>query len=142
LCFDLSIFELFVPLSKGGKVTIVSNLLQQGDMPESAGTTLINTVPSVMNESLRLKEMPETLQTVNMAGEGLPPWLAKKIYEETRATRLVNLYGPTEDTTYSTCMEIKRGEEDRLSIGYPVSNSQLYVLDEGMGFQPVGVAGE
>src|SRR5204862_3210777 len=53
LCFDLSVFEMFVPLSCGGKVIIVRNALDLPDLPAKAEVTLINTVPSVAAELLR-----------------------------------------------------------------------------------------
>ena len=80
ICFDLSIFELFVPLSWGGKVILVENVLQ---LPSGSGrhqVTLINTVPSAMTELLRINGLPESLRTVNLAGEPLRSDLVEQIY--------------------------------------------------------------
>jgi len=65
ICFDLSIFELFVPLSCGGCVVLVDNALQLANLPVAEQVTLINTVPSVISELLRLQALPASLHTIN-----------------------------------------------------------------------------
>ena len=71
ICFDLSIFELFVPLSWGGKVILAENALHLHSMTEKNEVTLINTVPSVMAELLAMGNLPDSVRTVNLAGEPL-----------------------------------------------------------------------
>jgi non-ribosomal peptide synthetase component F len=71
VCFDLSIFEIFVPLSWGGKVVLIENLLSLIDLEHTSGITLINTVPSAMNALLSVGSLPPSVQTVNLAGEPL-----------------------------------------------------------------------
>ncbi|HEY8411306.1 MAG TPA: condensation domain-containing protein, partial [Pyrinomonadaceae bacterium] len=58
ICFDLSIFELFVTLSHGGHVIFANNALQLPELAPAAEVTLINTVPSAMAELLRMKAVP------------------------------------------------------------------------------------
>jgi acyl-coenzyme A synthetase/AMP-(fatty) acid ligase/acyl carrier protein len=120
-------------------VIVVENVLQVGQVE---GVKLINTVPSAMMELLRMKAIPETVRTVNLAGEALKRALPEQIYKESGVERVVNLYGPTEDTTYTSYEEIERGGKEEVGIGRAISNSRIYVLDEGMKAQPVGVAGE
>jgi amino acid adenylation domain-containing protein len=141
ICFDLSVFELFLPLSSGGKVILAKNAL---DLPElqSSGVTLINTVPSAMAELTRLKAIPESVRTVNLAGEPLRNRLAQEVYRHNNIERLFNLYGPSEDTTYSTFALVRRGAGDEPTIGRPISNTQAYVLDGRLNPCPIGVAGE
>ena len=79
---------------------------------------------------------------VNLAGEVLSPALARQVYERTTVKRLLNLYGPTEDTTYSSYACVKRGEDDQVSIGKPIANTQMYVLNGNLDLAPIGVAGE
>ncbi len=100
LGFDLSVFEIFAPLSCGGRVVLAENVLE---LPGLAGTgiTLVNTVPSAMAELIRLGPLPPSVRTVCLAGEALPRPLAEAIHAR-GPVRLWNLYGPTEDTTYST----------------------------------------
>ncbi len=139
LCFDLSVYELFVPLSSGGRVVLVENALALQALPGGADVTLINTVPSVMVELMRLG-IPESVLTVNLAGEPLSTELVNRIYRETRAERVYDLYGPSEDTTYSTYT--LRRPEAPATIGRPIAGTQAYVLDRNRQLVPFGVPGE
>src|SRR5262249_28646204 len=69
ICADLSIFELFVPLHSGGQVIIVHNVLHLSQVPAAHQATLINTVPSAINELLQLNYLPPSAYIVNLAGE-------------------------------------------------------------------------
>ncbi len=141
ICFDLSVFELFVPLSCGGTVILVENILHLASSPVATDVTLINTVPSAIAELVRLGGVPDTVRTVNLAGESLTPELVQRVYERMRVENVYNLYGPSEDTTYSTQAQVERGAT-RVTIGRPIANTEAYILDKRMGVSPVGVAGE
>lgn len=140
ICFDLSVFEIFVPLSMGGTVIIAENALALPKLPRAAEVTLINTVPSAIAELVRMGGIPPSVQVVNLAGEALPTSLAQRIYDKTEVSKVYNLYGPTEDTTYSTYTLVRRGEE--VTIGRPLPNTQAYILDESRRPLPIGVPGE
>jgi amino acid adenylation domain-containing protein len=144
ICFDLSVFEIFAPLSWGGKTIVVRNALSLAEIGQSAGVRLLNTVPSAMAELLRIKGVPDWIRTVNLAGEALPPSTVQQLFEESKVERAFNLYGPSEDTTYSTYACLKRGETNgrAVPIGKPISNTQAYVLDREYQPVPVGVIGE
>jgi amino acid adenylation domain-containing protein len=142
LCFDLSVFEMFAPLSTGGKVIVVDDALDLARLRGDEKVTLINTVPSAMKALVEMKAVPETVKVVNLAGEALRAELAKQVYELETVERLYNLYGPTEDTTYSTYTLVEKGSSEEPTIGVPIANTETYILDEEMGLVPVGVAGE
>jgi amino acid adenylation domain-containing protein len=143
ICFDLSIFEIFVPLCFGGTVFMVENALDLETMACAERVRLVNTVPSAMRELLRTGAVPESVRTVNLAGEALPRELVHQVYETTGVERVFNLYGPSEDTTYSTFAFLQSGSTNRtVSIGRPVSNTQSYILNEWMQPVPLGVTGE
>jgi amino acid adenylation domain-containing protein len=141
VCFDLSVFELFVPLACGGKVILSENALQLPELAAAEEVTLINTVPSAMRELVRLGGVPASVTTVNLAGEPLKGALVRQVYRQETVREVYNLYGPSEDTTYSTFALMRRDEATPL-IGQPISNSRAYVLDERMRPAPVGVVGE
>jgi amino acid adenylation domain-containing protein len=141
ICFDLSIFELFVPLTCGGKVVLAENLLQLPDLPRRSEVTLVNTVPSAMAELVRMKGLPE-FETVILCGEVFSHKLACDIFEHTTAKRVFNLYGPSEDTVYSTVALVDRDSDGPPTIGWPIHNSAVYVLDEQRRPVPTGVYGE
>ena len=140
ICFDLSVFELFVPLSCGGTVLVAQNLLHLPSLPSAKDVVLINTVPSAMVELLRLNGIPKTVQTVNLAGEPLSADLVQKLYEHPHIRKVNDLYGPSEDTTYSTWTLRQRGGP--ATIGRPVWGTRAYLLDNNLRPVPVGVPGE
>jgi amino acid adenylation domain-containing protein len=141
ICFDLSIFEIFVPLSWGGKIILSENALE---IPASQATqvSLINTVPSAMGELLKMKGVPSSVRTVNLAGEPLRSVLSQQVLTETSAEKLYNLYGPSEDTTYSTFVRIDEDSDYRTTIGRPIANTEAYIVDQHLNPLPVGVTGE
>lgn len=143
LCFDLSIFEILVTLSCGGSVLVVENALDVATIATSLCVTLINTVPSIMRELLRIDAIPTSVQTINIAGEALPAELVRAIYAGNRALRVFNLYGPSEDTTYSTYALLPQDYDNWfVPIGRPITNTQVYVLNRWLQPVPVGVTGE
>jgi amino acid adenylation domain-containing protein len=142
ICFDLSVFELFAPLSTGGTVVVVENALRLPSLKPVTAVTLVNTVPSAMAELVRSGGVPPSVRTVNLAGEPLPGALARGIYQLPHVRRLYNLYGPTEDTTYSTFVLVPRQLEGEPTIGRPLAGTQAYIVDDRMQPVPVGVPGE
>jgi amino acid adenylation domain-containing protein len=142
ICFDLSIFELFVPLSRGATVVLAQSALDLVGLAQ-AGITLVNTVPSAMAELVRMQAVPDSVRVVNLAGEALTRSLVEEVYGGCPSVeRVNNLYGPSEDTTYSTWAQMERAGSGAVVIGKPVSNTQAYVLDGQMQIAPVGVSGE
>jgi amino acid adenylation domain-containing protein len=140
ICFDLSVFEIFVPLTTGGTVILVRDALQLAGLSPKQPITLINTVPSAIDELVRLNAIPSSVRTINLAGEALSPALVDKIYNNTPVEKVYDLYGPSETTTYSTFM--LRQKHGIQAIGRPISKTQLYVLDQRNQLQPIGVSGE
>ncbi|HEX2225127.1 MAG TPA: amino acid adenylation domain-containing protein, partial [Thermoanaerobaculia bacterium] len=139
--FDLSIFELFAPLSFGGTVILADNALALPGLPAATEVTLLNTVPSAMAALLELDVLPPRLSTVNLAGEPLRRSLAERVLGA-GVPRLLNLYGPSEDTTYSTGWRVEPGEAGEPPIGRPLAGSRAHVVDAGLSLVPPGVAGE
>jgi amino acid adenylation domain-containing protein len=140
VCFDLSIFEVFAPLTSGGCVLLVENALALGERDFLIKPTLINTVPSVIAEVLRQKKMPDSIIVANLAGEPLKTSLVDEIYQQTAVRQVYDLYGPSETTTYSTVM--RRTLDGIQSIGRPIANTEIYILDRRLNPVPVGVTGE
>ncbi len=141
ICFDLSVFEIFVPLSWGGKVILVENALHLPNLPAATEVSLVNTVPSIISELLRINGLPASVRTVNLAGEPLQHQLVQQIYQNDAIQRVFNLYGPSEDTTYSTFSLVKK-QDKIVTIGRPINNTQIYLLDANLQPVPIGVKGE
>ena len=111
ICFDLSVFEIFVPLSCGGTVVLAEDALDFPGLPHADRVTLLNTVPTVAGEAGRQGRLPASLRVVNIAGEPLKQAVVDLLYAFPQIDRVYNLYGPTEDTTYSTYDLVARGDD-------------------------------
>jgi amino acid adenylation domain-containing protein len=140
--FDISVLELFVPLICGGKVILAENALALPQLPAASEVTLISTVPSVMAELLEQGGVPLSVRSVILGGETLPHPLARRVYQQETIQRLYNLYGPTETTVYSTWALVPPGAPEPPTIGRPIANTRVYVLDGNLQPVPVGVPGE
>ena len=140
ICFDLSVFEMFVPLNRGGKIILAENALQLPDLPASGEVTLVNTVPSTINELMRRHVLPSSVRTVCLAGEPLVAELVKQVYQFPSVRKVYDLYGPTETATYST-WALRRANGPR-TIGRPFANTQVYLLDQNEQPVPVGLPGQ
>jgi amino acid adenylation domain-containing protein len=140
--FDLSVYELFVPLCVGGKLFLVDNALSLATLPPSSAITLINTVPSAIAELSRIKGIPNSVKVVNLAGEPLKNSLVQTLFEQETIEKIYNLYGPSEDTTYSTFSLVPKGSDKEVNIGGPIADTKIYILDSCCNPAPAGVPGE
>jgi amino acid adenylation domain-containing protein len=140
LNFDLSVYECFVPLTTGGTIRVVENALAL--VKELAGVTLINTVPTAIAAILDSGKIPESTRAVNLAGEVLREELVERIFAGSHVERICNLYGPSETTTYSTWVSMTRDSGFVASIGRPIANTQIYILDQSRQVVPIAVLGE
>jgi amino acid adenylation domain-containing protein len=140
ICFDLSVFELFLPLCFGGKAILVENAFCLRELPNADEVTLINTVPSAMKTLLEAGPLPASVRTVNLAGEPLSVQLVRQLVELGTISKVYDLYGPTETTTYATVS--LRTSDGPATIGRPIANSRIYLLDTHLQPVPIGVPGE
>ncbi|WP_099336742.1 non-ribosomal peptide synthetase [Erwinia amylovora] len=139
LNFDLSVYECFAPLIRGAAVHIGENALA---LAANSDITLLNTVPSAAQALLNNRQFPEALASLNLAGEALSASLIKRIFAETNIQQLCNLYGPSETTTYSTWHRYTRDGAISETIGRPIANTRIYLLDEARQQVPPGSVGE
>ena len=152
--FDVSVYELFGWIPEGGSMVIVPSGLEKDPKGflaflETTGITHVNLVPSlfgVLLESLSASDtikLPE-LRYLFLAGEALPPAMVATYHRLGMAASLINIYGPTEGTIYSThyTTTLESGNATSISIGKPLPNTQAYILDEQHRLVPVGVVGE
>ncbi|HEV2734116.1 MAG TPA: AMP-binding protein, partial [Longimicrobiaceae bacterium] len=142
LSFDLSVFELFLPLSRGGAVVLADDALALASLPARTQVTLLDTVPSAAAALVRARAIPASVRVVCLAGEALKRGLADELYALPHVEAVYNLYGPSEDTTYSTWALVPRAGERDPAIGRAVAGTRAYVLDRRMEPLPVGVPGE
>ncbi len=138
--FDLSVFEMFVPICSGNECVMVDNALDL--IANEISVTLINTVPSVIKVLMDNNAIPESTQAINLAGEPLPMNLLNDLFAQRDYGKITNLYGPSEDTTYTTAKTFTQAIQDKPTIGHAIDNTQLYVASGSGQLQPWGIPGE
>ncbi len=145
ITFDISVFEIFAPLAWGGTVILAENALALPALPAlppGVAVRVLDAVPSAVAELLRMDGIPASVETVNLAGEALSRSLVDRVYARPHVERAYNLYGPSEDTTYSTWELLERESDRPPAIGRPLDGSQAWVLDARLALAPLGVPGE
>jgi amino acid adenylation domain-containing protein/non-ribosomal peptide synthase protein (TIGR01720 family) len=146
LSFDVSVFEIFGPLTCGGSIEIVRDLLALADGTNGPWQgSLISAVPSALSEVLSVHGAGGRARTVVLAGEVLTARTAAAIRAALPGAGLRNIYGPTETTVYATSWHEGNTHahgNEAPPIGRPVRNTRAHVLDTLLRPVPVGVAGE
>jgi amino acid adenylation domain-containing protein len=147
--FDIAALEVFVPLISGARVLIAPRQTVQDPpalarMIENTGTTILQATPTLWNAVLADNRQDLSGLRMLVGGEPLSSRLSRRMCDS--AGTLINLYGPTETTIWSTAMDLTMDQSEAgaraPSIGQPVRNTQIYVLDGNLQPVPVGVAGE
>nr|WP_272819430.1 non-ribosomal peptide synthetase [Scytonema hofmannii] len=147
--FDASVWEFYAPLIVGGQLLIA----QPGGHTDSAyllnlirqhQVTIVQLVPSLLQMLLEQGgiESCSSLKQVFCGGEVLPVTLLEGLLTQLDVN-LYNLYGPTEaciDATFWNCLQPRDGQF--VPIGRPISNTQIYILDQDLQPVPIGVPGE
>ncbi|MEU7853456.1 amino acid adenylation domain-containing protein [Nonomuraea sp. NPDC049141] len=143
LSFDIAGLELYLPLVTGGRLVLADDeTVRDGaalaGLISTAGVTHVQATPSGWN--MLLSAGLDASGLVALAGgEALPLALARRLRR--RVARLFNMYGPTETTIWSTAWEVP-AEPGRVSIGRPIANTHVHVLDGSGAPVPIGVPGE
>ncbi|MGF7087130.1 amino acid adenylation domain-containing protein [Kroppenstedtia sanguinis] len=145
IAFDIAALEVFLPLLEGAGLVLATKeavrdpavLIQK---IADTGATLMQATPSLWRSLL--EQDPERIRglRVLVGGEALPVDLLKKLQQA--VCPVVNLYGPTETTIWSTLQSLDEGTEGAPPIGRPLWNTQVYILDRHLQPVPPGVAGE
>jgi amino acid adenylation domain-containing protein len=144
LSFDMHVGDLHVPLSVGARIVLASReVATDGSLLrallERSGATLLQGTPATWKLLVAAGWRPPRRFKVMTEGEALPRDLAEQLLD--RVDVVWNLYGPTETTVWSTCARLRRPLE-RIVIGRPMPNVQVYILDVHGNPTPIGVAGE
>ena len=142
--FDIAQLEMFLPLIKGAQVVIATrDVLLDGrglaKLLETSGATVMQSTPATWRVLLESGWTGRKTMKILCGGEPLTPQLAAELLP--RCSSLWNVYGPTETTIWSTTCQVTAAES-RISIGRPIANTQIYVLDRRMRPVAIGVTGE
>lgn len=141
VCFDPSVMELFGTLALCGTVVLGRNALALPTHPAAGRIRTCILVPSSMQALLASHALPPGIRCVVFGGETLKRSLVDRLLALDSPPRVVNVYGPTEDTVFSTACEVRAGTGP-ITIGIAVPGSRTWILDAAMRPLPAGVAGE
>jgi amino acid adenylation domain-containing protein len=148
--FDVSTLEVWAPLLNGGCIVVIKQktLLDPvgfGRMLEQQRVNILWLTVGLFNQySHILQKQFAGLRYLMSGGDVLDPAVVARVLSSHAPQHLLNGYGPTESTTFTTTYEIAAVREDGSSIpiGRPISNTQVYILDAQREPVPIGVVGE
>ncbi|WP_340607792.1 non-ribosomal peptide synthetase [Xenorhabdus bharatensis] len=139
--FDTSVWEILMAFCSGSTLLMASRLaiMPGPDLLEQLITRRVThvTLPASALAALPMADLPD-LQVLIVAGEACGLDL---LHKWGKNRRFINSYGPTEATVGTTNAELTTSDT-QIHIGRPISNSQVWILDEYQALLPIGVAGE
>ncbi|MFI6757532.1 amino acid adenylation domain-containing protein [Micromonospora sp. NPDC050417] len=141
VCFDASVWEIFVPLVCGGTVILADNLLAAPSLAAWSEVTMMAVVPSALSVLLR-EQLPPNLRIVVTGGEAATRALYDRIYANPQVARVLNAYGPTECTVICVVAEVDRSGAGEPAIGQPIGGAELSVRDSDGRVLSDGEVGE
>jgi amino acid adenylation domain-containing protein len=139
LSFDASVLEIFMALIGGAPLYLGQSVsgAELAQLLRDKAITTIAITPSLL-ETIPDGEFP-ALQTIIAGGEACSAAIAARW---SRGRRLFNAYAPTEATVYTTAMQYVESEGHIPTLGWPISNMQIYLLDQRLRPVPIGITGE
>jgi len=143
VCFDMAYVELFLPLVTGGRVEVASQRatidgFELRRRVEDSRPTVMQATPATWRMLIAAGWTGDRRLTALCGGEALSRDLADGLLD--RVGRLWNVYGPTETTIFSSVAAVARDQQ--ITIGLPVDNTRLFVLDPWQEPVPPGMPGE
>ncbi|MDQ0168369.1 non-ribosomal peptide synthetase, partial [Bacillus horti] len=148
--FDANTFEVWGTLLNGLTVYFVEDdiLLEAERLGEALQAYQISTMwltSPLFNQLAQQKpSIFQGMKQLLVGGDVLSPVHIEQVRQACPSLTVINGYGPTENTTFSVCYRVEPGEriEGAIPIGYPISHSSAYILNEQQQLKPIGVAGE
>jgi amino acid adenylation domain-containing protein len=143
--FDISALEMCLPLAVGGRLVIGPDAVRADarrllELVERAGVDLIQATPTTWRLVMPAAGDRLAGRTLLCGGEPMPPSLARALRDG--GGRAYNVYGPTETTIWSTVADLSDEDTARVTVGRPLANTRVYVLDAVGNPVPPGVTGE
>jgi amino acid adenylation domain-containing protein len=144
LSFDIAGLEIYLPLSKGASVEIVSREVAADGHQllaklTASRPTVMQATPATWHMLLEAGWTGDRQLKVLVGGEAVPQKLVSQLLE--RVGSVWNMYGPTETTIWSTTTRLESANAV-VTIGRPIANTEIYILDAALQPVPIGVGGE
>ncbi|MCU0290203.1 MAG: amino acid adenylation domain-containing protein, partial [Acidobacteria bacterium] len=148
LAFDITTFEIWGPLCNGVMLALVSKdiLLNTGKLKEvlvNQGITILHLIPALFNQLAASNiALFAGLRYFLVGGDKVSPLYINALRKQYSHLKILHMYGPTENTTFSTSLPVERDYEFNIPIGNPIANTMVYIVDKFGHLQPMGVMGE
>ncbi len=149
LAFDASIPGIFWTLCQGGTLHLPPEdsqweLAKLIEMIAQNYISHLISLPSLYSMILEQAQSEQlaSLKTVILAAESFSKELVSAHFQKLPETSLLNEYGPTEGTVWSSVYDLSPQQQSQIAIGRPIANTQLYILDQALQLVPIGVPGE
>ncbi|MCI8482443.1 MAG: amino acid adenylation domain-containing protein [Clostridia bacterium] len=147
MCFDIFVLETILPLEIGLTIILASN--EEQNIPALLNTICLNnnvdmlqTTPSkiglLISDNSNL-EYIKRLKCIMLGGEPLNENILLQLQKITNA-KIFNMYGPTETTVWSTIKDMTN--KKKITIGTPIANTQIYILNKDLNLVPIGMSGD
>ncbi|MCP4152008.1 MAG: amino acid adenylation domain-containing protein, partial [bacterium] len=146
--FDVTTFEIWGPLLNGETLVMAEkNEILEAEKLESLvkknKISILHLIPQLFNQmALQKPGIFAGLKYLLVGGDLVGPHYLNQVRERDRNLKILHMYGPTENTTFSTYFPVRENYETRIPIGKPLPNSSIYILDQQSHLVPVGVSGE
>ena len=144
LSFDIALLELMLPLTVGARVALADRATvgdgeALAEMLDAVDASVMQATPATWRMLLDAGWRGRPTMRLFCGGEALPRELADRLLS--RGRELWNVYGPTETTVWSTVERVQPGQAS-ITIGQPIDNTEVYVVDKHLQLVPAGIPGE
>ena len=148
MSFDIFVVESLLPVCSGLKVVFADNQEQNSpillnELCKKNNVDFINTTPSKFNFLMSDAENLDYIRNMKLiflSGEQLPSNILENVQKVAKDSEIYDMYGPTETTIFSTHKNLTN--DKKVTIGKPISNTNVYVLDNNMNMVPINVPGK
>jgi amino acid adenylation domain-containing protein len=146
--FDISTFEIWASLLNGVllvladqhlilEASLLENLLKKNKI------TLLHLIPQLFNQLAEQNPgIFDSLRVLLVGGDLVRPGYVNRIRQRNKRLTILHMYGPTENTTFSTFLAVEKEYETAIPIGKPIGNSSVYLVDKHNRLKPRGAVGE
>ncbi|UCH97450.1 MAG: AMP-binding protein, partial [Candidatus Aminicenantes bacterium] len=154
LTFDITTFEIWAPLLNNVGLylpdeTVILDPEKFNETIQKNKITILHLIPQLFNQITRMSPgIFKDLRYFLVGGDLVKPEYVKQLITRcphiNREFKILHMYGPTENTTFSTFypIDLHRLHDLRIPIGKPIANSTVYIIDKYFNLQPVGITGE
>ncbi|HWK56128.1 MAG TPA: amino acid adenylation domain-containing protein [Parapedobacter sp.] len=145
ISFDIAGLELYLPLTSGAELILadkesIKDARELLRLMDDTKTTIMQATPATWRMLTYAGWETKKTTKILCGGEPLPPDLAKRLLE--LGSEVWNMYGPTETTIWSTVKQIRANELPSVTVGLPIANTTIHILDERLNPVPRGETGQ